>query len=63
MVRAIFSLVDMIQMRKKKEPEYVIIRVGKNYGKKEGGMKVMQKVSRRKKRTKEEIKESKREGN
>ena len=62
MVRAIFSLVDMIQM-KKNRPEYVIIRVGKNYGKKEGGMKVMQKVSRRKKRTKKEIKESRREGN
>ena len=52
----------MIQMRKK-EPEYVIIRVGKNYGKKEGDMKVMQKVSGRKKRAKEEIKKSRREGN
>ena len=62
MIRAIFSLVDMIQMQKK-EPEYVIIREGKNYGKNEGDMKVMQKVSRRKKRTKEEIKESRREGN
>ena len=62
MVRAIFSLVNMIQMRKK-EPEYVIIRVGKNYGKKEGDMKVMQKVSGRKKRAKEEIKKSRREGN
>ena len=40
-----------------------MIRAGKNYGKKEGDMKVMQKVSGRKKRTKEEIKKSRREGN